>query len=83
MTIDSSVRDAINYTILQDAEDAAYAVEYQRWVDTLSPKEKNHLEELGISSPLLPNFNGGAWGGKADVHRSSGGATLRVDNRLG
>ena len=83
MTIDSSVRDAINYTILQDAEDAAYAAEYQRWVDTLSPEEKNHLEELGISSPLLPNFNGGVWGGKADVHRSSGGGYFEGGQQVG
>ena len=67
MEIDSSVRDQpTSHADRQDAEDAAYALEYARWTDSLSPDEKARLEALGVDAPMLPNFRAGGATGVAD-----------------
>ena len=67
MEIDSSVREEVpDHASRQNAEDAAYAIEYERWVDSLPPEEKARLGDLGLDSPSLPNFRGGSGNGHAD-----------------
>jgi hypothetical protein len=67
MEIDSSVREELpDHHARQNAEDASYEAEYQRWVDGLAPDEKARLEALGVGAPMLPNFRGGGGNGLAD-----------------
>jgi hypothetical protein len=67
MEIDSSVREDItDHADRQNAEDAAYALEYARWTDSLSPDEKARLASLGVDAPMLPNFRAGGATGVAD-----------------
>ena len=67
MEIDSSVReDQPDHHARQNAEDASYEAEYQRWIDNLSPDEKARLEVLGVAEAMLPNFRGGGGNGHAD-----------------
>ena len=67
MEIDSSVREELpDHQARQAAEDAAYALEYARWTDSLSPDEKARLASLGVDAPMLPNFRAGGATGVAD-----------------
>ena len=67
MEICSTVREDItDHAARQAAEDAAYALEYARWTDSLSPDEKARLASLGVDAPMLPNFRGGNGNGYAD-----------------
>lgn len=38
-----------------DPRDSAYAREYEAWVDSLSPQEKQKLADLKLDKPMLPN----------------------------
>ena len=67
MEIESSVREELpDHHARQTAEDAAYALEYARWTDSLSPDEKARLASLGVDAPMLPNFRAGGATGVAD-----------------
>ena len=67
MEICSTVREDItDHADRQNAEDAAYALEYARWTDSLSPDEKARLASLGVDAPMLPNFRAGGATGVAD-----------------
>ena len=67
MEIDSTVREELpDHADRQNAEDAAYALEYARWTDSLSPDEKARLASLGVDAPMLPNFRAGGATGVAD-----------------
>jgi hypothetical protein len=67
MEIDSSVReDQPDHHARQNAEDVAYALEYARWIDNLTPDEKARLEALGVGAPMLPIFRSGGGNGHAD-----------------
>ena len=67
MEIESSVREELpDHADRQNAEDAAYALEYARWTDSLSPDEKARLASLGVDAPMLPNFRAGGATGVAD-----------------
>ena len=67
MEICSSVREDItDHANRQNAEDAAYALEYARWTDSLSPDEKGRLASLGVDAPMLPNLRSGGGNGPAD-----------------
>ena len=60
MEIDSSVREELaDHAARQNAEDAAYALEYARWTASLSPDEKARLASLGVDAPMLPNLRSG------------------------
>ena len=67
MEICSTVREDItDHADRQNAEDAAYALEYARWTDSLSPDEKARLEALGVAEAMLPNLRSGGGNGPAD-----------------
>jgi hypothetical protein len=74
MEICSSVReDQPDHASRQDAEDVAYALEYARWIDNLSPDELGRLEALGVGAPMLPNFRAGGASGVADSTMTASG----------
>ena len=67
MEIESSVREELpDHADRQNAEDAAYALEYARWTDSLAPEEKDRLEAWGVAEAMLPNFRAGGATGIAD-----------------
>ena len=74
MEICSTVREDItDHADRQNAEDAAYALEYARWTDSLSPDEKARLASLGVDAPMLPNFRAGGATGVADSTMTANG----------
>ena len=50
---------ADDYARKQPLKDAAYARDYQAWLDTLTPEERWRVAELGLAAPLLPKDGGG------------------------
>ena len=76
-TIDSSVREDLpDHADRQNAEDVAYGLEYQRWIDNLAPDEKARLASLGVGEAMLPNFRGGSGKGHADPTLTSHGVAF-------
>lgn len=48
-----------DYVDKQKSKDVAYAREYQRWIQTLSPEERKKLAISGLDSPLIQNHGNG------------------------
>lgn len=59
-----------SYIARQRERDAAYRRDYDRWVKSLSPEERQQLASLGVDTPSLPGASGGAHNDAAESSRA-------------
>ena len=74
-----------DYEAHQSAQDAAYAVEYRRWVATLSEAERQRLTLDGLHQPADCNILaacGGGGGGMIDLALVAGGVGYEDHHRV-
>jgi len=60
----------MDYQAIQNAQDARYLREYEAWIRTLPPAEKNQLRQLGLDHPL-PNRTGSSSGSGRELDLSN------------